>query len=173
MLVAGVLIGSLLVGTSVALTSVSFTYSHTKTGYLNVSPMDFAPDSLRGATNDYFTSWGAFISNDDASRCFNTGVNLPQGAKMKKLTYFYQSDATSDFFGELVRMNPGANASTTFAAVTPADDTDVPTSVTATIPLASQSINNKRYAYSIGVCPFDGTVFMGVRIQYTYTTAGD
>lgn len=173
-LVAGILIGLLLIGSAVAVTSSSFKYSQTQTGYLRLSPMDFAPDSLLGATSDYFNSWsGGRLSNDDTSRCFNTGVNLPQGAKLKKVTYYYQSDATSDFFGEVVRSDPVADTTQVFAVVSPIDDTDVAASVTANVPTNRKTVNNQRYAYAVGVCPNLGTDFRGVRIQYTYTTAGD
>jgi hypothetical protein len=171
-LISGLLIGTLLVGSAIAVTSPSFKYAHPKTGYLNLSPMAFSPDSLRGATDDYFNSWGSQLSNDDSSRCFNTGVSLPQGAKMKEVTYYYQSDATSDLFAEIVRMNPAANSSTTFANASPADDSDVATSITVAVPSNRQAVNNTKYSYGLGVCPFDGTVFMGARIKYTYTSAG-
>ena len=136
--------------------------------------MDFAPDSLRDPVNDYFTSWGGgSISNDDASRCFNAGVNLPQGAKIKSIKFYYTSDATSDFFGRLVRSNP-SNGNTTFlATVSPADDSGTRASASDSVPSAKQEVNNKKFHYGVGVCPFDGTLAHGARIKYTYKNAGD
>jgi hypothetical protein len=172
-LVAGILIGSLLVGTSVALTDTAFKYTHAKTGYLSVSSMDFAPDSLQGATNDYVNAWDGSLSNSALGRCFNAGVNLPQGAKMTQITFYYQSDATSDLGGYLVRRNPASGSGTYAVTSTPADNSNIATSVTAAIPLNYRTINNKKYAYGVGVClETEGTLFNGARITYTYTNAG-
>lgn len=173
-LVAGIMIGSMLVGTSVALTDTTFKYAHPKTGYLNVSTMDFAPDNLQGATDDYFNVWDTSLSNLAVGRCFNAGINLPQGAKMTQITFFYQSDATSDLGGYLVRRTPASGVGTYAVTSTPVDDSDVATSVTSAIPLSFQTINNRKYAYGVGVCMSSGgTLFNGARIKYTYTNAGD
>jgi hypothetical protein len=173
-LVAGLLIGVLAGGAAIAVTSTSFKYSTTKTGYLAVSTMDFAPDSLAGATLDYFNGWGSnTLSNEESIRCFNAGVNLPNGAKIKSIRFFYQSDATSDFYGTLVRANPATGASSRIAEVQPANDADVRTSVSDNIPSTQQQVKNKTFQYGVGVCPFDGTTFLGARITYTYKNAGD
>jgi hypothetical protein len=174
-LVAGLLIGALFAGgAAIAVTSTSFKYSTTKTGYLAMSTMDFAPDSLSGATLDYFNGWNSnTLSNDESGRCFNAGVNLPNGAKIKSIRFFYQSDATSDFYGTLIRANPATGASSRIAEVVPANDADVRTSVSDNIPSTKQLVKNKTFQYAVGACPFDGTTFLGARITYTYTNAGD
>ena len=136
--------------------------------------MDFVPDSLSGATLDYFNGWSSnSLSNEDAGRCFNAGVNLPNGARIKSIRFFYQSDATSDFYGTLVRANPATGTSSRIAEVTPANDADVRTSASDNIALAKQPVKNASFQYGVGVCPFDGTTFLGARITYTYKNAGD
>jgi hypothetical protein len=171
--VAGIAIGSLLVGSAAAITDTSFQYTHPKTGYLNVSSMAFAPDSLQGATDDYFNTWNESLTNQAAGRCFNAGVSLPQGATMTKITFYYRSDATSDLGGYLVRRNPANGSGKYVVTVAPTDDLDANSSVTASIPLAYRTVNNKTFAYGVGVCmDTEGTRFDGVRVTYLYTTAG-
>lgn len=174
-LVAGLLVGATVIGgTAYAITSSSFTYSSTKTGYLSISTMDFAPDGLWTATEDYFNGWGGSnLSNTNSSRCFNAGVNLPNGSRIKSIRFFYTSDATGDFFGRLVRVNPATGGTKYLATVSPADDTGVRTSVNATVPANQQLVKNGNFQFGVGACPFDGTVFHGARITYTYRSAGD
>ena len=174
-LIAGLMIGALLAGgTAIAVTSTSFTYASVKTGYLAVSPMDFAPDHLLGATSDYLNTWdGAVLTNQDGNRCFNAGVNLPNGARIKSVRFFYTSDASSDFYGTLMRVNPLTGATGRIAEVIPADDTNTRTSASDSIAATKQTVSNKVWQYSMGACPFSGTAFHGARITYTYKTAGD
>jgi hypothetical protein len=172
-LVAGILIGSMLVRSAVAITDDAFKYASPKTGYLNVTTMAFAPDSLQGATDDFFNTWNESLTNQAAGRCFNAGVNLPQGATMTKVTFCYRSDATSDLGGYLVRRNPAHGSGIYVVTVSPADDDDVATEVTASIPATYRTVNNKKFAYGVGVCmDTEGTSFDGARITYTYTSAG-
>ena len=174
-LIAGLMIGALLAGgTAIAVTSTSFIYASVKTGYLAVSPMDFAPDQLRGATSDYVNTWdNAVLSNDDAFRCFNAGVDLPNGARIKSVRFFYTSDASSDFYGTLMRVNPLTGVTGHIGEVNVADDTNTRTSASDAIPATKQTVNNKVWQYSVGACPFSGTAFHGARITYTYKNAGD
>lgn len=172
-LVAGMVIGSLLVGSAVAITDDAFKYPSPKTGYVNVSTMAFAPDSLQGATDDYFNTWNESLTNQATGRCFNAGVNLPQGATMTKVTFYYRSDATSDLGGYLVRRNAAHGSGVYVVSVSPTDDDDVATEVSASIPSTYRTVNNKKFAYGVGVCmDTEGTRFDGARITYTYTNAG-
>lgn len=95
------LAGSLvLAATAYALTASSFKYSSPKTGYLRVSHMDFI-------ANNNGSQWSQSLTTGlttAANSCFNAGVDLPVGAKVKTVTWFYQSGATRDFEGSF-RMN--------------------------------------------------------------------
>jgi hypothetical protein len=171
---AGVaLLALIVVGTAYAITSGSFKYSSTKTGYVSVSNMDMIPDS---DNTTYFNSWTGGLA-DSGDGCFNAGVNLPQGAKVKSITYTYSSPAGSDFFGRFVRMNlDNGNGVDIINSVSPANDADAAAHVTASVHSNQQGVNNKKFAYGVGVCPgSDGTndgVFFGAKIKYTYKTAG-
>ena len=181
---SGVVIGALLVGTSLAVTSKSFRYNKAKTGYLSVSPLSFGPDS--GPDVDFFQSWGNGLRGVDA--CFNAGVQLPHGARMKSITYYFTSTNDvgnpddDDFYGEITKTKASAigavnfPTSTPFAKATPVNDTGDPAAITKTIPSTHEVVNNRLFEYGIGICT-DGaenvTKFFGARIKYTYRTAGD
>ena len=163
------LLALIVVGTAYAITSSSFKYSSTKTGYVSVSHMDLAADN---SGNTYFNNWSTGLAADG---CYNAGVNLPQGSKVKSVTYFYESGvgAGSDFFGRFVRQDmPNSTGLDLFTAVNPVNNTGLPSSVTATVGAANQTINNKRYSYGIGVCPGSDGNFLGARVKYTYKNAG-
>ncbi|MGH2751112.1 MAG: hypothetical protein ACRDK3_09615 [Actinomycetota bacterium] len=172
MLLCGVLVGVTLLGTSLAVTSSSFKYSKAQKGAVSLSPMDF---SIDGATaGNWFNSWGgSTITNDDDSRCFNAGVHLPQGAKVKKVTWFYTSGPNTDFFGNFLRQRPATANAVSLASVLPADDTALVASASDTVAAAQQKVNNKKFQYGLGACVVDDTEFHGARVNYTYTKAGD
>src|SRR5438045_8359500 len=101
--VAGIVVGTLLVGTAVAassgLTASSFKYSIPKTGKLSLAPGAFAPTGLYGATNDYSVAPTA-LTNQEVQRCFTAGAQFPAGSKIVSITFYYNSDNTSNFSGE-------------------------------------------------------------------------
>jgi hypothetical protein len=175
---AGVtLLALIVVGTAYAITSGSFKYSSTKTGYVSVSNMDMIPDS---DNTTYFNSWNGGLS-DSGNGCFNAGVNLPQGAKVKSITFTYSSAGTTsanEFFGRFVRMNlDSGNGVDIIDSVNPANDANTPAKVTANVHSNQQNVDNKKFAYGVGVCPGadaveDDGVFFGAKIKYTYKTAG-
>jgi hypothetical protein len=159
----------IVVGTAYAITSSSFKYSSTKTGYVSVSNMAFIPD---GDNADYFNSWGGGLT-DPQGECFNAGVNLPSGAKIKSVTWFYESGAGSEFFGRFVRMDgPTATGLDLVPSVNPANNTGTPSSVTRNLVAANQAVNNSKYSYGIGACPGSDGVLNGARVKYTYKNAG-
>jgi hypothetical protein len=175
-LAVGLLAGATLAGgAAIAVTSNAFTYSSLKTGYLALSPMGFAPDSVGSLSpNDYENIWGAAgLTSADGSRCFNTGVTLPNNARIKSIRFFYTSDASSDFSGSFIRVNAATGTSTSLAQVNPANDSNTRTAVTAAVPSTKQVVKNGTFQYGVGTCPVDGTRFHGARITYTYRTAGD
>ena len=170
-LLCGVIIGATLVGTSIAVTSKKFNYSQTQKGVYSLGAMAFSIDgSTAGA---WLNSWGgSSITNDNSSRCFNAGVHLPKGAKIKKVTWIYSSGAGEDFFGSFFRQNPLVGG-TSLASVNPADDTGVRTAVSDTVGATQQTVNNKKFGYGVGACVSGTTDFHGARVHYTYKNAGD
>ena len=154
-------------GAAYALTSQSFTYSKTKTGYVVVSPMDFASDGI--ASGGYSNVWNGGLTS--ANECLNAGVHLPQGARVKSVTLSYASGAGGDFAGSLHRMMLAAGSAGTLSSVSPADDLGTPNAASNSVASAKQAVSPS-YAYGIGICPgVNGTVY-GARVKYTYTSAG-
>ena len=170
---AAFLIGAMSVGTAVAITSKAFRYSKPKTGWLSIHPADMAPDNIADPAKDYFNSWGGRLRNEDQSRCFNTGINLPQKAKIQSVTFYYESDATSEFFGYLFRLPLGDKGEDDLAVAEPKTDTPGIQSITIDVPTDKQTVKNKKYAYAMGVFPYLGSTFNGARITYTYRSASD
>jgi hypothetical protein len=163
------LLALMAVGTAYAITSSSFKYSSTKTGYLSVSHMDFIPDS---PNSTYFTDWTSGLS-DTGGECFNAGINLPSGSKVKSITFFYESGPGSEFFGRFVRMRgPTGTGIDITSFANPANDAGTPTSVTRNVGAANQGVNNTQFSYGVGVCPGSDGVSYGARVKYTYRTAG-
>jgi hypothetical protein len=159
-----------LAATAYALTARSFKYTSPKTGYLRVSHMDFTPNVTGAQWSQSHTSGLTTAANS----CFNAGVDLPLGSKVKSVTWFYKSGASSDFEGSF-RMNQlGMGVgSPIIGPVTPAEDSGVPTSVTRKVPQTLQRVRFGR-AYWVEACPGQGGdgAFFGARIKYTYTSAG-
>ena len=170
-LTAGVLIGVLFLGTAYAVTSAKFRYDKPQAGWVALSPMDFAPDSDRTASS-YFNQWTP-PRLSSGSDCFNAGLHPPQGAKLKKVVFYYTSGPNTDFFARVVRQKPATATGSNLALVDPADDSGTVAKVTATIPATKQQILNHKFQYGVGVCPNDDTFFHGARAHYTYRTAGD
>jgi hypothetical protein len=171
-LIAGIAIGVLVFGTAEAVTSTSFTYSKAKIGYYSMSATDFAPDRLDGATLDYRNDAASYLTNDDNNRFFFTGVYLPNGAKILSVTFWYASNASGDFRGELDRIRQSDGGYQQMAVALPADDSSVRKAVTLSILPTMQTVSNGTYSYSAYVGVPQGTPFYGARIKYSYTSAG-
>jgi hypothetical protein len=159
-----------LTGTVAAVTSGDFTYSSTTTGQFSIHPMAMAPDSYIAKYSDEYAD--AKLSNI-GDNCYSTGVNLPQGAKIIRLTVWYQSPATPNSNPHLYlrRVNLADGSSTALVSeLFIVDDTDTRKSATLSIVGGSSVVNNTNFAYGFGICPGEGSGFFGARIAYTYTT---
>lgn len=155
-------------GAAYALTASSFKYSSPKTGYVRVSHMDFTPD---GNNTTYFTSWPGGLS-DSGDGCFNAGVDLPVGSRVKSITFFYDSGPGSEFFGRFLRMQLATGDGLDITPnAQPADDSETVQAVTVNVGAANQDVKAGR-SYGVGVCPGSDGTFYGAKIKYTYTSAG-
>jgi hypothetical protein len=138
----------------------------TGTQQLSVPAAAFAPDGLHTTTNDYFNEWDpATLSNTDTSRCFNSGVNLPAGAKVSSVTFYYTEGSTSMF----VDLNRQDLANHTYQDLAGADTptTSTPNYTSTTIALLKHKTVVASDAYALGVCPNGNTTFSGAIIDYT------
>jgi hypothetical protein len=132
--------------------------------------MAMAPDGDSSA-NDYFIDCRLSTGN---IRCFNTGVNLPHGATMTRLSVWYSSGGNSNPLVQLLRHTL---ADGSFNLIVSGSIVDVSGTrkqknfAIADTPVAKA--NNAQYAYGLGVCLGSDTKFHGARLTYTYTHAGD
>jgi hypothetical protein len=170
MLVTGIVIGLVAVGSASAITSSSGSPSSTSAGtahHLAISAAAFAPDSLQGATNDYYNAWDpAELSNQDGGRCFNSDVYLPNNAVITRVRIYYSSNTDGLYF-ELTRKNLPSDSYGVLASFSDAPSTSGSYG-TASMAITSKNVvDTSKYAYAIGVCPFGDATFSGAVITYT------
>ena len=171
-IVIGVVATLVLSGTAIAVTDTNFTYSTTKTGYLTIHPMDLAPDS-NGSADDYFIDFAAANLATSAGNCYNTGVNLPQLAKVISVQTYYVDGPTNSVDVILYRNKLSTDVTDILAYQGLNDDAGVRNNQTTTVDGTLRTVWNNTYAYAFGVCLGSGSRFEGARITYTYTSAGD
>ena len=117
-------------------------------------------------TSDYFNLFDpATLSNSDSGRCFNAGVNLPAGAKIKSVTFFYTAGSTV-LYGELNRQDLANHTSIELASFDSSVNT-TPTYTSTTITVGADKAVVAADAYGLGVCFSGSTTFSGVSIGYT------
>jgi hypothetical protein len=170
---AGAAVAAVLGGTAVAVTSADFTYSAVQRGYYTINAMAMAPQSDESA-EDYLISYpmGA-LTSFAGNACYQTGINLPQGATVVSVTTWYQSDLTSDASVSLYRQNLLNNTKRKLISEDIIDDNNTREFITHTVPTTLRTVNNLYFSYGYAFCLGDGTHFSGARINYLFKTAGD
>jgi hypothetical protein len=138
----------------------------TVTHYYSLAASAFSPDGLHGGA-DYLNQWfPAALSNQDTSRCFNAGVSLPNGARLKSVTVYYTAGSQPMDF-QFIRQELASNTATLLVGLsTSPSATPAYTSATQAIPTAYASVSTAD-GYSAGVCPLADTTFSGLTISYT------
>ena len=162
---AAVAVALVLVGAAYAITSQSFTYSKAKTGYVVVGPLAFQP----GADGRIWTNDGNNGLTTNGG-CFVASVNLPAGAKVKSAQVFFRS-VVGAFVVELWRTKPSAGNGAMIATKISTDTSGNLMSMTASVAAAKQAVSSD-YAYAARVCEGNGDNLYGVKVKYTYTSAG-
>jgi hypothetical protein len=166
---AALVAGLLAAAAAYALTAKSFRYGEPKTGYVRVSHMAFT-------ANADFVTWGQSLTDGLSTRggngCFNAGVDLPVGSKVKSVTWYYRSGPASDIETafHVNRLARGIG-SRVIGPFSPIEDSDTPTSLTIDVPSNKQLVTAGR-AYWVEVCPGSDGAFFGARVKFTYTSAG-
>ena len=168
---AGAAVASVLSGAALAVTSPNFTYSAPQNGFFSISPLHMAPDSDEAAA-DFFISYSGILTSDGGF-CYQTGVNLPNGATLTTVSTWFESGAGSNIQIFLFRYNLVTGTTTELTGFTPNDDTGIRRVTTQTVESANALVNNVQNAYAYAVCLGDSTEFFGARINYKYTSAGD
>lgn len=172
---AGAATASVLGGAAVATTSRVFKYSAPQQGFFAINPAAMAPSDSAFADN-YFVAFGYLSKHtrDSQPSCFVTGVNLPQGAKLRSVWSFAESGPEDDLQVILFRQSqknekPPKEIINKHYVENTGDYTVFKTDV----PAALRVVDNSEFTYGFQVCLGFTTSFHGARINYTYTSAGD
>ena len=170
LIATGVVITLVLSGTAIAVTDASFTYSTVQTGYMMIGPADLVPEDTADASDYTIGSIGASTSS---YACFRAPVHLPQGARMTSVRTSYVSGGGSNPYLDLRRTNPVTGAQSLLIARNVVDDSGNLTFVNDTVPADRALVSNALFTYTYQVCVGTHDSFIGARIAYTYTSAGD
>jgi hypothetical protein len=170
-LAAAIVGGFSLSSAAQAITSTTFTYSTPKAGFYSIDPMALAP--LTGLAADRHTITLTPASLTSTGGCYNTGVNLPTGAKVTNVAMWYSSGATSDVDIRLFRNRLSDGSSALLVDRVISDNSNTRKAVVAAVSASLAIIGNGAFSYGFIVCLASGDAFYGARINYTYQNAGD
>jgi hypothetical protein len=167
----GILIGFTLSGAAYAISAAGFRYSAPQTGYLVIGAAAFVPQL---STTTYTMDSGLSLAAS-SSGCFAAPVNLPHGAKITQVAMWYsKTDVPGGFLLQRVALTDPPSSATVIAEIAPLPTGGVIKSAAVNVTNAPlQTVNNTRYAYAIAQCVSQTETFIGARIKYTYTSAGD
>jgi len=171
----GLSIAVVIGGVAVAITSGDFTYSPARAGYFTINALAMSPDGSGGATG-YSIEFASqsLRRNNGLSGCFVTGVNLPNGARISNLAWWYSSGPGGEPSFILFRHALGNGAVTNIAARFVGSDTGARTLDYSAIPQSANTIvDNAKASYSVGLCLGPNDRFSGARIGYGFNSAGD
>jgi hypothetical protein len=121
----------------------------------------------------YNNGWSSGLQTT-AEGCYNTGVNLPNGAKITAVTIFYKGSGAGSSLAKFYRKKFGTGVADLIATGPLPDVSGNRKSASLPVTLASATINNNQYSLGLGICLGDNTdVFYSAHITYTYENAGD
>ncbi len=174
-LAAGAIIGLFLSGAAQAITESVFQYSTPQNGYYSIHPASLSPQHLDQPLN-YFI--GDELTTNNV-RCFQTGVNLPDGAKLTALRVWYRASTTTpsgpmDFRLFRTALGSGAGNLIGFKKAIIISGERATELIALSGPAAT--VHNAQFMYGFSVCMYvvnPDAAFGGARLNYTYTTAGD
>jgi hypothetical protein len=157
-------------GAAHAVTDTIFKYTNPRTGFFTIDPMALSvDDDNRSYTIDYANG------NISGAGCFSTGLNLPNGSTITALTVWIASGAGTDPNFVLLRRDLGTgNADFLLNHVDVHDDSTQRTAHIFKFTNSATAKVDNTHTFAFAVCLPDATnFFLGARVAYTYTTAGD
>ena len=136
-----------------------------KTSYINISAAAFHPSG-----NGYaYTNIGSYLSpSDSVSSLYEASVQLPHGAEIVSLTYYwYDSDVSNDTWVELIQSDLyGSGTPFIVASSTGSSGADSTTESCS----SSCVVDNQLYAYFVQASlPAIATQLHAVQIEYVIT----
>ena len=150
-------------------TAKGFSYDTTKTGYLSISPTALSAEE---DGEDYFKRH--YLQLNTGSGFFDAPVQLPDGAVITKMTFYFLDNIAGYTEAILSRTEHSNNAVSRMA------NPDASSDSSSWQTLVDSSINNARidnneYAYHVEVFLSVPSTFLkagGIVIEYDYTTPG-
>ena len=150
---------------SILLYSVAAAPGH---GYVSVSAAAFQPESH---TYQYGITSGWVRNLDGDSDYYNAPLQLPHGATLTKLTFFWKDGSVEDGYCQLWRVGFSGGRGLGVASVDTNGDAGVADSSEVTITLLS-TVDNSQYAYGLTVYLPDSAIeALGAIVEYTYPTS--
>jgi hypothetical protein len=170
LVIAGLLVGALTLGTTYAVSTGPSTdaVDARKTGYIALSPLDFAPQSSDEAAEGYWISWNPVSIIPDAEQCFNTGLTVPGGAKLGRVAMWFEGTGAGDgrITAVVYRSDPATGASQRIGTAVSTGTAQIQR-VVAQILDGKRIVHNDKWLYGVGFCAEDGMIFRGARAVYT------
>jgi hypothetical protein len=158
-------------GTALAATDTIYRYTTPRTGHLTIHPAAMAA----GGSNMQFGNIVDSVRlSANSGSCFNTGVNLPNGATITRATMYYSKFGASSIVFELVRLKLNDGQTAGVAIGVASANTNARKAIDLPVEAGAAVINNAQYGYGLLVClNSTDNIFYGAKIAYTYTNAGD
>jgi hypothetical protein len=158
---------ALAAGATVAFSGTAFA----ERGYLSIHPMSLAPASSGTVSGSGYFQNGISLRLLGAG-CFSTGLNLPQGAIVRRVELYYRSSTDFDPSFYLYRTKPGIDTHDLLIGVTGMEDSGLPKSMVVPVARNLAVVKNDIYLYGFAVCMGKQDVFDGARIIYTFDPLG-
>jgi hypothetical protein len=135
------------------------------TNTLSVSTADFTPGLNMSCsyTNQGFAIWGGVTGG--GCIFFMTGLELPDGVRVTKITFYWNDQASQDGQISIVRNNFDGTSPLTEAYVDTYGNTNSPNSSSAT---TSFVVDNREYAYYFWMWLPTNIIGYGVTVEYTF-----
>jgi hypothetical protein len=159
-------------GMARAITDTVFKYSSPKKGFYAIHHLAMSPDNTESTTG--YSNVGDDRLTVNATSCFNSGINLPQGATMTAVTIWYANSSSSvdDVQALLWRKTLSDGSSDLIANKIFTGHLGYKAGVLPLAPGLTQ-VNNQQHVYGLVICLGENDGFWGARITYTYNNAGD
>jgi hypothetical protein len=138
---------------------------YTETGYVSIPAAAFRP---RQDGYDFRNLGTQLINDDGNSDYYVAPVQLPHGATVTKMTFYYSDSSASNASASLRRTNLSSGLFDTMASVDSQGDSGFGDTVTTAID--PNTIDNYAAAYFLRwMLPDSDTIGIAVLIEYTYT----
>jgi hypothetical protein len=150
----------------------TFKYDRAQVGWLSISPIALGPWKST-APSGYTKSPGELATPD--AGCFGTGVYLPHGATITSAVVWYSTTTSGVFFEiALHRHDLASGEVNEFAHGIFFDHSGKRANGFMSFVDRPAAVVDQRFDYSFSYCfGGGGGKFLGARIRYTYTNAGD